>query len=171
MKVVLVGYMASGKTTIGKFLAKSLEIDFIDLDDAIALEVGLSITEIFKTKGELFFRKTEMQVLEKLLTNEQSFVLATGGGTPGYGSNMDSIAKMSSHSVYLKHSIPSLTERIIMEKAERPLVAKRLDDELPEFIGKHLFERSMFYAMATETINCDKKSVEAIANEIKKALR
>ena len=111
-----------------------------------------------------------MQVLEKLLTNEQSFVLATGGGTPCYGSNMDSIAKMSSHSVYLKHSIPSLTERIIMEKAERPLVANRLD-ELPEFIGKHLFERSMFYAMATETINCDKKSVEAIANEIKKALR
>lgn len=170
MKVVLVGYMASGKSTIGRILAKSLEIDFIDLDDAIALTVGISIPEIFKTKGELFFRKTEMQVLEQLLTSNKNFVLATGGGTPCYGTSMDSIVNKSTHSVYLKHSIPSLTERIIAEKEKRPLVANRLDKELPEFIGKHLFERSMYYAMATKTVNCDKKSIEEIVNEIKDSL-
>ena len=145
MKVVLVGYMASGKSTIGKLLAKSLGIDFLDLDNEIASEFDLSISEIFKTKGELFFRKKEMQVLNKLLNSTQSFVLATGGGTPCYGNSMVDINNLSTNVFYLKHTISSLIERISAEKEQRPLVANISDDDLPEFIGKHLFERNVFY--------------------------
>ena len=167
MKIVLVGYMASGKSTIGKILANSLDIDFIDLDNAIAKEVGISISEIFKNKGELFFRKTETKVLEKLLSNNQSFVLATGGGTPCHGYNMKIINDNSTNSFYLKLAMPSLVERIKKEKIQRPLVANILDEDLPEFIGKHLFERNMYYVMAEKTIDCNSKSAEDIANEIK----
>lgn len=167
MKIVLIGYMASGKSTIGKILANSLDIDFIDLDNAIAKEVGTSIPEIFKNKGELFFRKTETKVLEKLLSSNQSFVLATGGGTPCYGYNMKIINDNSTNSFYLKLAIPSLVERIKKEKNQRPLVANILDEDLSEFIGKHLFERNMYYVMAEKSIDCDNKSAEHIANEIK----
>jgi len=159
--------MASGKSTIGKILANSLDIDFIDLDNAIAKEVGATIPEIFKKNGELFFRKTETKVLEKLLSSNQSFVLATGGGTPCYGYNMKIINDNSTNSFYLKLAIPSLIERIKKEKNQRPLVANILDEDLPEFIGKHLFERNMYYVMAEKIINCDNKSVEDIVNEIK----
>lgn len=169
MKVVLVGYMASGKSTIGKILSHSLEIDFIDLDTAIALEVGLSIPEIFENKGELFFRKTETQVLNKLLKSNQSFVLATGGGTPCYGNNMKLINAMASSS-YLKLPISSLVERVIKEKETRPLVANILDEDLPEFIGKHLFERNIYYSKAENIIDCDKKSLKEIVKKIKSLL-
>lgn len=170
MKLVLVGYMASGKSTIGKILAHSLKVDFIDLDTAIAVEVGLPVPEIFKKKGELFFRKTENQVLKNLLKNKKNFVLATGGGTPCYGNNMKLINEMAANSFFLKLPIPSLVERIIKEKDTRPLVANIKDEDLPEFIGKHLFERSMFYSQTENTINCDKKSVEEIVKEIKSLL-
>lgn len=170
MKIVLAGYMASGKSTIGKILANSLDIDFIDLDSAIAKEVGTPIPEIFKSKGELFFRKTETKVLEKLLLSKESFVLATGGGTPCYGNNMNTIQVNSTYSFYLKLSIPALVERIIKEKSGRPIVASIQDSDLPEFIGKHLFERSMYYAMAKKTIDCDKKSTGDIVNEIEALL-
>ena len=170
MKVVLVGYMASGKSTIGKILAHSLEIDFIDLDSAIALEIGLTIPEIFKNNGELFFRKMETQVLNKLLKSKKSFVLATGGGTPCYGNNMKLISELATNSFYLKLPILSLVERIIKKKNARPLVAHIVDEDLPEFIGKHLFERSLYYSNAKTTINCDKKSIEEIVREIKSLL-
>jgi len=170
MKIVLVGYMASGKSTIGRILANALKIDFIDLDNAIATAVGSSIPEIFKEKGELFFRKMETQVLNKLLKGKGSFVLATGGGTPCYGNNMKVINENATHSFYLKLSIPSLVERLLKEKNKRPLVANILDENLPEFIGKHLFERNSYYAMAKNTIDCSDKSAKDIAKELKELL-
>ncbi|MFD2585367.1 shikimate kinase [Croceitalea marina] len=170
MKVVLVGYMASGKSTIGKELANTLRIDFVDLDKAIAEEAGLSITELFKKKGELFFRKTEALVLEKLLHSNKSFVLATGGGTPCYGNNMKIITENASTSVYLKLSIPSLLDRISKEKETRPLVAGIANDDLPEFVGKHLFERSMHYQKADSIVTCEAKTVNEVVEEIKEVL-
>jgi len=73
----------------------------------------------------------------------------------------------STNSFYLKLAMPSLVERIKKEKIQRPLVANILDEDLPEFIGKHLFERNMYYVMAEKTIDCNSKSAEDIANEIK----
>jgi shikimate kinase len=170
MKVVLVGYMASGKSTIGKILAEDLKVDFIDLDDAIANSVGLSIPELFKTKGEVFFRKKETELLKELLGDDKDIILAMGGGTPCYGNNMAIILEKATHSLYLKLSIPSLLGRIIKEKGHRPLVSNIADGDLPEFIGKHLFERSPLYEQATHIIQCDAKTTDDIKTEIKELL-
>ncbi|TAI46669.1 shikimate kinase [Flagellimonas allohymeniacidonis] len=166
MKVVLVGYMASGKSTVGQLLAKVLDAPFVDLDDYIEEEMGMSIGELFSKKGEIFFRKTEFQLLGKVLEESKDIILATGGGTPCYGNNMQTISKNSNLSVYLHLSIPSLVDRISREKDKRPLVKNLKDENLPEFIGKHLFERRSYYAQADVTINCDGKSIEEVVTEI-----
>ncbi|MGW9685815.1 shikimate kinase [Flagellimonas sp. 2504JD1-5] len=170
MKVVLVGYMASGKSSVGRLLAKQLNMVFIDLDDYIEQETQKSIRTIFDERGEIFFRKLEHQMLEQVLNEKKDMVLSTGGGTPCYGNNMDTILMQSDHSVYLQLPISVLSDRISKEKETRPLVKNLSDDELPEFIGKHLFERRQFYADSKHTIDCANKSLEEVVTEIKKLL-
>jgi len=77
MKIILVGYMGSGKSAIGKQLATSLSFKFIDLDEAITEETGSSISELFATKGELYFRKIERKMVEKILSDNSNLILAT----------------------------------------------------------------------------------------------
>lgn len=170
MKAVLVGYMASGKSTVGKLLAAQLGVQFIDLDQYIEEQAKMSIADIFAAKGEIFFRKLEHALLEQVLDENESVLLSTGGGTPCYGSNMKTILEKSDHSIYLQLPISNLVDRISQEKETRPLVRDLSDSELPEFIGKHLFERRQFYALASHSINCDKKSLEEVVAEIKNLL-
>ncbi len=161
------GYMASGKSSIGNALAEELGCDFVDLDQEISKETEMDIPQIFSEKGEIFFRKKESEVLKALMTGDMNFVLATGGGTPCYGANMQTILDNGEISVYLKLSIPSLVERLLNEKESRPLVQNIGDSDLPEFVGKHLFERRHFYMKATHVIECDGKSIEEIVSEIR----
>jgi len=166
LKVVLLGYMASGKSTVGKQLAKRLNTNFIDLDDEIQKKVDKTISQIFKDEGELFFRKKESEVLNMILDQEEGFVLALGGGTPCYGVNMNDIISKTPHSIYLKLTVGSLTARIVAEKEHRPLVAKISSEDLPEFVGKHLFERAPFYLQAHHVVTCDLRTVNEVVNEI-----
>ena len=145
--------MTSGKSSIGDLLANALNLKFFDLDSEIEKVEGLSIPEIFNEKGELFFRKKESEVLNQILDLD-SFVLATGGGTPCYGKNMEAILTKSTHSFYLKLSISDLVERISNESSSRPLVKNIPKEKLPEFVGKHLFERSFFYEQAERILDC-----------------
>jgi len=170
MKIVLVGYMGSGKSTIGKLLAEKLGAPFHDLDAYMEKASNTSIKELFDKKGEIYFRKIEHKYLIEVLENEHHFVLATGGGTPCYSGNISSMLERSDAVFYLKLSIPQLIGRLFKEKEERPLIAHLEDKELPEFIGKHLFERSPYYSMAHHTILCDDKSPEEIASEIQSLL-
>jgi shikimate kinase len=168
MIVILIGYMASGKSTIGKVLAKKLSYDFIDLDDYIAAAAKKSINDIFNTSGEIYFRKKETQYLSEIIINKNNTVLALGGGTPCYGDNMGTLLK-SEHitTIYLKATIASIVERLENEKGKRPLVS-HLDakNELSEFIGKHLFERVQFYSKAKYTVDTNSKNVDEIIEEI-----
>jgi len=107
MKIVLLGYMASGKSSIGMKLANMLNVSFVDLDDLISEKEKLSIPAIFKTKGEIYFRKKEIDYLNEFLLQKDNFILAVGGGTPCYGNNM-SIINNHSKSIYLKSSIQSI---------------------------------------------------------------
>ena len=170
MKVVLLGYMASGKSTTGKTLARRLNTRFFDLDDEISNRVGMDIPTIFSKKGELFFRKTESIVLNELLQSEESFVLSMGGGTPCYGNNIEVIQQATSNTFYINLSIPDLIARISKEKDKRPLVSTLSDEELPEFLGKHLFERAPFYNKANHTIMANGKTVEELVSEIENCL-
>lgn len=166
MKVVLIGYMGSGKTTVGKLLAKEQGFEFIDLDDYIETSLNEKIAHIFKTKGELYFRKKESELLNEILHDNRDLVIALGGGTPCYGVNMDTILQKTNLVFYLKLSIASLTERLNKEKEHRPLIAHLKDEDLPEFIGKHLFERGVYYSRAHFTIVGDQKDDLAVKDEI-----
>ncbi|MAU15363.1 MAG: shikimate kinase [Muricauda sp.] len=167
MKIVLVGYMTSGKSTVGRLLARQLEATFIDLDEYIEQSQQKSIKDIFSEEGEIFFRKLEHRTLSEVLKNEEDIILSTGGGTPCYGNNMSTILQGSDHSIYLNLSIPSLVDRISREKENRPLVKNISDADLPEFIGKHLFERRPFYLQAKHILDCDGLDVETVVEEIK----
>ena len=165
MKLVLLGYMGSGKSTVGKILAKNLNISFYDLDDFIEENEKQSISEIFNSKGEIYFRKIEKKYLINLLHSDENIILSVGGGTPCYGDNLN-IIKNNALSVYLKTGLHTLYTRLISEKEKRPLISEIKDDNLKEFIAKHLFERSPFFEQANLIIKCDEISTEEICSRI-----
>ncbi|WP_394760029.1 shikimate kinase [Flavobacterium sp.] len=169
-KIVLVGYMASGKTEIGKLLSKKLDLPFFDIDHLIENEVSKSINEIFEIKGEIFFRKKEHEVFEKTINSNKSFVLSLGGGTPCYANNHKFLNKDDVISIYLKGSVATLIDRIKINKTKRPLLKDLEDDELTEYVAKHLFDRSFYYNQCKHTISIDNKSPFDVVEEIQKIL-
>ena len=165
MKIVLLGYMASGKSSIGKALAKKLNVQFIDLDSFIEENEQQSISEIFNNKGEIYFRNREEFYLRKLFNLDGNRVISLGGGTPCYGNNMELILNEST-SLYLNSSIQTIFERLRKETLQRPLVATIGQDKLKEYIAKHLFERTVFYEKAHHTISVNDKEIEVIVEEV-----
>ncbi len=157
--------MGSGKTLVSKELSILNNFKIFDLDTEISKQNNRSITEIFKEKGEIFFRKIEKEVLEKILSTEKNIILSLGGGTPCYYNNIDSINEKTI-SVFLKTNVKTLTQRLSSEKDKRPLIQNISNEDLPEFIAKHLFERNPFYNQAKITINTDNLSAREIAEEI-----
>ena len=168
MKIILLGYMGSGKSTVGNQLAKKLYQNFTDLDDYIENKEGKSISEIFTEKGEVYFRKIEHTYLKKFINENESYVLSLGGGTPCYASNMDIISKEKDlHSIYLQGSITTLYDRLIDNSSKRPLLDSHTKESLIEYIAKHLFERSTYYEKAKYRISINSKSIDAIVAEIR----
>ena len=167
MKIVLLGYMASGKSTIGREISKKLDMKFIDLDDYVSKRENRSISEIFKVKGEIYFRRIESLYLSEILNSKGNFILSLGGGTPCYSNNMELILNSEASSIYIKTSIKTIVSRLTAEKSKRPLVADLENDKLTEFVAKHLFERRFFYEQATITMNTEDKSAEEITTELR----
>ncbi|CAL2102999.1 shikimate kinase [Tenacibaculum sp. 190130A14a] len=171
MKFIFLGYMASGKSTIGRLFAEKRGLNFIDLDAYIEEKEAMSVTEIFKSKGEIYFRKQENLYLKELLQLEEDFVLALGGGTPCYANNMNVLLESANTlSIYLKLKITTLFNRLTKEKSERPLVADLEDNDIMEFIAKHLFERGYYYNQANIIVNGDDKEVEILVEEVDRLL-
>lgn len=170
MKIVLLGYMGSGKSAIGSFLSEKLQIPFYDLDSEIEKIEQISIAKLFQTKGEIYFRKTENEVLKKILALEENFVLSLGGGTPCYYNNHELLNATGILSIYLKATTDTLVKRLINEKNSRPLLHNQEENALRDFINKHLFDRNFYYHQANKIITVDNKSIEKIANEINSLL-
>ena len=170
MKIVLLGYMASGKSSVGRRLSKKLSMKFLDLDDYIIDKEGMPISKIFEKKGEVYFRLIEHKYLKEVLSKKDDFILALGGGTPCYANNMHEINKTEAISIYLNGSTATMIERLIRKKAKRPLVASLGDDKIPEFVAKHLFERRPFYEQAKISVKIDDKKKREVAEEIVKIL-
>ena len=168
MKIILLGYMGSGKTTIGTQLAKKLYQDFTDLDEYIEKKENKTITEIFKEKGEIYFRKIEHTYLKKFINENDTYVLSLGGGTPCYANNMNIISKETDlHSIYLKASVGTLYDRLKNNSSKRPLLAKLTKESLIEYIAKHLFERNIYYEKAKHRISINSKGIDDIVAEIR----
>jgi len=171
MIITLLGYMGSGKSTIGVHLATILEYDFIDLDNFIEEKEGVSVKEIFKVKGEIYFRKLEHTSLKEIYALKNNVVLSLGGGTPCFSGNMELINSGNSKSIYLKLLPKSLSDRLFIEKAHRPLISHlKTEDDLTEFIAIHLFERQSFYSQATHVIATDGFTVKETTENIVKVL-
>lgn len=169
MVISLIGYMGSGKSHISKILSDKINFKLIDLDKEISWRNKLTIPEIFEKKGEIYFRKLERETLEEILATQENIVLSLGGGTPVYYNNME-IINHNSKSIFLRASISTLVARLSKQKEKRPLIAKITDEDLPEFIAKHLFERNIFYSKAQFSISTDNKTPEDIVKEITEKL-
>ncbi len=165
MIISLIGYMGSGKSHIAKLLSDRLGIKLIDIDKEISKKNKMTIAEMFQKKGEIFFRRQERALLEEIVATEDSCILSLGGGTPAYYNNMELI-NQNSESIFLRTSVKNLTERLLKQKHKRPLIANISDQDLPEFIAKHLFERNIFYNKAKYTVNTDDKTPEMIVEEL-----
>lgn len=166
-QIVLLGYMASGKSLVGKKLAEILDFEFIDLDEYIEEIEEESINEIFVNKGEIYFRNSEHTYLKKILNAKKRVVISLGGGTPCYANNMNLLIDQKVNSVYLKVSNKILVERLFKEKNHRPLIQHlNTKDDMREFVGKHVFERSQFYNQAIITIDVNKNSNEVVESII-----
>ncbi|KPE50006.1 shikimate kinase [Chryseobacterium indologenes] len=169
MIISLIGYMGCGKSHVSKILSEKINFRLIDLDKEISRRNKLTIPEIFEKKGEIYFRKLERETLEEILATEENIVLSLGGGTPVYYNNME-IINHNSKSVFLRASVATLSERLSKQKEKRPLIAHISDEDLPEFIAKHLFERNIFYNKAQFSVITDSRTPEDIVNEITEKL-
>jgi len=145
--IFLIGFMGSGKTTLGRKLASRLGYPFMDLDHILEAQAGMTIAEYFSTHGEDAFRKLESEVL-KQTQYPANAVISTGGGLPCFFDNMDWI---NSHgkSVYIKLSPKTLATRLENEKTHRPLLREKHGEDLITFIEEKLVEREPFYNRAT----------------------
>lgn len=168
MNIYLMGYMGSGKSTIGRALAQYINYNFIDFDTYIESEEGRTVLEIFKEKGEIYFRKKESLYLKKLIDSKiENTIIALGGGTPCYGMNLEQIKNTDTKSIYLNTSVEELTQRLWLERSTRPLIKRQASQEsLEEFIRKHLFERGFYYNQATNIVKTDKSSSDEIVQKI-----
>lgn len=145
--------MGSGKSTVGHGLARSLNLQFIDLDDYIEERNFKTIPEIFATQGEDGFREAEQKALHEV-SEFENVVVATGGGAPCFFDNMELINK-TGLSVYLNGTPRILAERLLHSKTERPLIKGKSEEELVEFIHETLDKRNQWYMQANVIIDFD----------------
>lgn len=169
-KIVLLGYMGCGKSTIAQNLSKITNIPFLDLDTCIEKRANLSINEIFSKHGEVYFRKLEHEMFVELLKSSENYIIGLGGGTPCYANNHLLLQNDDIVSIYLKASIDTLYNRLVHNKSKRPLIAEMNEEEMKEFIAKHLFDRSFYYNHAQHKVSVDDKSVEDTVEDILKIL-
>lgn len=162
--------MGSGKSTIGRIVSEIVGISFFDLDEIIEKHENMSIKKIFKEKGEIYFRKLEYILLNDFIIENDGFVLALGGGTPCYANNHEVLKRHDVTSFYLKTSVEVLCQRLKLEKEGRPLIANFNDEQLMDYVNKHLFDRNYYYFQSKHTINALSKDKETIALEIKSLL-
>ena len=152
--IFLIGYMASGKTTLGRALARLLGREFIDLDFYISQRFHKSIPELFKEYGEEGFRDIEAAMLREAGEFEGT-VIACGGGTPCFRENMDFILNRG-QVIFLEASPERIIKRLKIAKTRRPLIEGKTEDELREYIDTHLSDRLPHYRRAHITIASDR---------------
>jgi shikimate kinase len=165
MKLFLIGYMGSGKSTVGRKLAAKLGYHFMDTDTIIETIAGKSISEIFETEGEQGFRIMEHELLKEAIKNE-NIIVSTGGGMPCYHNNME-IMNNAGITVYIKMSPESLARRVIQSKQKRPLLASIANEELPAVIRKKLAEREVYYNQAKYCVKGENFNINNLLNLIK----
>ena len=146
MRIYLIGFMGAGKTRLGKELAQLMGFSFIDLDQLIVEQQGQSISRIFETKGEAYFRALEKETLLKTSLYKDT-IISTGGGTPCFYDNMNWI-NTAGTSIFLDVDHKILCERLWRGRHKRPLIKKLSQAELNAFVEEKMLARLAFYTQA-----------------------
>ena len=170
MKLFLVGYAGSGKSTFARHLSRRLAAKCVDTDKCVEQMVGATIADIFFYEGEEYFRRSEREALERVTDQEGDAIIATGGGLPIWSDNME---WMNSRGVtiYLRRSAEQILGRLSeFGRQKRPLFRGKNDEELLEFMHQQMAEREVYYAKAQIVIDCtslsDEAAVEHIVNRV-----
>ena len=150
-RIILIGYMGSGKTTVGKVLSRELNLPFYDLDWYIENRMHKSIHQIFEEKGEEGFRKIERNLLHEVAEFE-NVIISCGGGTPCFFDNIGYINQQG-ESGYLKCRADVLSAHLRMGKTIRPLLLNKTNEEVELFISEQLAQRESFYSQAKHIID------------------
>ena len=164
MKIFLIGFMGSGKTTIGRCLAEQIGFDFVDTDHFIEIQQGMTVSEVFARYGEAVFREMEHNILLEIQKLDK-VVVSTGGGMPCYSNNMD-IMRSCGKVVYLKTSPQALTQRLLHLQNERPLIKGKTEKELQQYIVEKLSEREPFYSHAQIIVQTENFSMEELLQSL-----
>lgn len=151
MNIYLVGFMGAGKTTVGKKFAHHIGYEFLDLDHAFEVAVGMTIPAYFTAFGETAFREKERDILHGLASNINR-VVATGGGLPCFFDNMEWMCE-DGITVYIQLSAKALASRLEHASAERPVLQNKKGEELVTFITSKLEEREPYYSKAHVSVN------------------
>lgn len=144
--IFIVGYMACGKTTFGRALARATGLEFIDLDFYIEQRFRTTINKIFADKGEAEFRRMEASMLREAGEFE-NVIISCGGGTPCYCGNMDYMLGRGDV-IWLQSSVGRITERLIANSARRPLMAGKTPLQIAAAVEEGLSARRETYAQA-----------------------
>lgn len=166
MRLFLIGFMSSGKSTVGRQLARKLNMEFIDIDSAFEEKYKISISDFFEKFGENKFRELERNILIEIIKIDNA-IISTGGGTPCFYDNMQLINR-NGISIYLKLHPNSIFDRLKNTKKQRPLINKLSEIELKEFIIKQLAIREIIYSQANIIIKAENLKINNFYDELKK---
>lgn len=166
MRIYLIGYMGSGKTTLGQQLASSLGFSFIDLDKFIEERNYKTVPQLFSEFGEEVFRQRERKALEEV-SDFNDVVVSTGGGAPCFFDNME-LMNRTGITLFLDIDIPTLVERLLKSKTDRPLIRGKSQEELTVLIHEMMQKRLPFYEQAQLRISQSDNLLEDILNGIRK---
>ena len=171
-RILLIGFMAAGKTTLGKALAHDLGLQFVDLDHYIESRYRCTVSQLFAERGEEGFRQIERNMLHEVAEFED-VIIAAGGGTPCFYDNMDYM-NAQGITVFLEASVDVIHTRLTIARIQRPLVKGKTAEELRQYITDLLEQRLPYYTRAHHTFCADHledtnqvaRSVERFKEEI-----
>ena len=151
VRIIIIGYMGAGKTTVGKALANSLQLPFYDLDWYIEGRMRKTVSQLFAERGEEGFRQVERNMLHEVAEFED-VVISCGGGTPCFFDNMEYL-NAQGETIYLKATPEVLYKHLQMGKTVRPLLRDKTPEETLDFINSQLAHREPFYNKAHHTLD------------------
>jgi len=166
VRLFIIGYKSSGKTTLGKQLAMDLNLEFIDLDDYIEQQEGKTIPEVFLEAGEEEFRRRERKALRRVIQKDDILV-STGGGVPCH---LDNMTLMEKHGiiVYLKADDETLVSRLKTAAIDRPIVRGKSEEELRTYLAELRNRCERYYIRAHIIADGNKTGIHDIMEQLEK---